>query len=84
MLVRILDGCYFLYNELNKKSNALGIDIKRMEIPFYNFPSASHLKIIFYAFKKIAKYVGNKSEFFGLSNSLRRLPYVTPGGRNFR
>ena len=55
-----------------------------MEIPFYNFPSASHLKIIFYAFKKIAKYVGNKSEFFCLSNSLRRLPYVTPGGRNFR
>ena len=82
--VRILDGCYFLYNELNKKSNALGIDMKRMEIPFYNFPSTSHLKIIFYAFKKIAKYVGNKSEFFWLSNSLRRLPYVTPGGRNLK
>ena len=58
--------------------------MKRLEIPFYNFPSASNVKTIFYAFKKIAKYVGNKSEFFCLSNSLRRLPYVTPGGRNFR
>ena len=69
---------------VKEKKNALGVDMKRLEIPFYNFPSASHLKIIFYAFKKIAKYVGNKLEFFCLSNSLRRLPYVTPGGRNFR
>ena len=38
--------------------------MKRLEIPFYNFPSTSHLKIIFYAFKKTAKYFGNKSEFF--------------------
>ena len=38
--------------------------MKRLEIPFYNFPSTSPLKIIFYAFKKIAKYFGNKSEFF--------------------
>ena len=35
-----------------------------MEIPFYNFPSTSHLKIIFNAFKNTAKYFGNKSEFF--------------------
>ena len=43
----------------------LGMDIKRsLEIPFYNLPGASHLKIIFHAFKKIAKYFGNKSEFF--------------------
>ena len=38
--------------------------MKRLEIPLYNFPSTSHLKIIFYAFKKTAKYFGNKSEFF--------------------
>ena len=43
----------------------LGMDIKRsLEIPFYNLPGAPHLKIIFHAFKKIAKYFGNKSEFF--------------------
>ena len=40
------------------------IDMKRLEIHLYNFPSTSHLKVIFYAFKKTAKYFGNKSEFF--------------------
>ena len=45
-------------------NNALGIDIKRLEIHFYNFPNTSHLKVIFCAFKKTAKYFGNKSEFF--------------------
>ena len=50
--------------EQKKNNNALRIDMKRLEIPFYNFPSTSHLKIIFYAFKKTAKYFGNKSEFF--------------------
>ena len=50
-----------------KKKNVLGLDIKKdwKRFPaFYNFPSASHLKIIFYAFKQIAKYFGNESEFF--------------------
>ena len=47
-----------------QKNNALGIDMKRLEIHFYNFPSTSHLKVIFYAFKRTAKYFGNKSEFF--------------------
>ena len=50
---------------VKQRNNALGRDIKRsLEIPFHNFPSASHLKIVFYAFKKIAKYFGNKSKFF--------------------
>ena len=40
--------------------------MKRLEIHFYNFPSTSHLKVRFYAFKKTAKYFGNKSEFFVL------------------
>ena len=48
-----------------KKTNyALGIDMKRLKIHFYNFPTTSHLKVIFYAFHKTAKYFGNKSEFF--------------------
>ena len=38
--------------------------MKRLEIHVYNFPSTSHLKVIFYAFKKTAKYFGNKWEFF--------------------
>ena len=38
--------------------------MKRLEIHLYNFPSTSHLKVIFYAFKKTTKYFGNKSEFF--------------------
>ena len=58
---------------INKKSNALGIDMKRLEIPFYNFPSASHLKIIFYAFKKIAKYFRNKSDLFFVLEAMSQM-----------
>ena len=51
---------------VKEKKNALGVDMKRLEIPFYNFPSTLHLKIILYAFKRTAKYFGNKSDFFVL------------------
>ena len=57
-------------NNNNNNNNALAIDIKRLEIHFYNFPSTSHLKVIFYAFKKTAKYFGNKWEFFCLGGNV--------------
>ena len=44
--------------------------MNRLEIHFYNFPSTSHLKVIFYALKKTAKYFGNKSEFFCLGGNV--------------
>ena len=47
--------------------------MKRLEIPFYNFPSASHLKIILYAFKRTAKYFGNKSDFFCFGRNVRNV-----------
>ena len=56
-----------------KNNNALGVDMKRLEIPFYNFPSTSHLKIILYAFKRTAKYFGNKSDFFCFGGNVRNV-----------
>ena len=58
---------------VKEKNNALGVDMKRLEIPFYNFLSASHLKTILYASKRTAKYFGNKSDFFSFGGNVRNV-----------